>query len=362
MKMGLDKNGFYTLKDILKYKCIWNIIYGDRSKGKSFAVKKRALEYAWKTQKPTIGYIRRYRDDITSELVGKYFQDRDTNLVEVVTNGEYDMIDVYRGYLWWAKRTDGKIKRGEPCGEAFALAIQERYKSTGHPYLKHYIVEEVLSNKGYIKNEPEVLQNLISTLARFDEDIEVYLIGNLISRVCPYFHDWNLQGVRTQKPGTIDIYHMKQEDGTEVPIAVEFAPSPEEKKSKIFFGKAERSIQGAHWETKDYAKLPDKYDNFNEVYNICYEASSGFLFNLKLLSHKEEGYLIIYVYPAKVLLGRILSSKFSTDYFVTPALNRENPVEILYHNLIVRNKICFCDNLCGEDFYNSLKAEDRQIL
>lgn len=360
--MGLDKNGFYTLKDILKYKCIWNIIYGDRSKGKSFAVKERSLSYAWKTQKATIGYIRRYRDDISSELVSKYFQDRGVNLVEKISGGEYDMIDYYRGYLWWAKREEGKIKRGEPCGEAFALNLCERYKSTGHPYLKHYIVEEVLSDKGYINNEPKVLQNLISTLARFDEDIEVYLIGNLISRVCPYFSEWNLHGIRNQKPGTIDIYKMMQEDGTEVPIAVEFAPSPDDKKSKVFFGKAEKSIQGAQWETKDYAKLPDIYDNYTEVYNICYEGSSGFSFNLKLLSHKEEGYLVIYVYPCKHLSGRILSSKYSTDIFTTPQLSKDNPVEVLYHNLIVRNKIVFCDNLCGEDFYNSLKAENKPIL
>lgn len=360
--MGLDKNGFYTLKDILKYKCIWNIIYGDRSKGKSFAVKERSLSYAWKTQKATIGYIRRYRDDISSELVSKYFQDRGVNLVEKISGGEYDMIDYYRGYLWWAKREEGKIKRGEPCGEAFALNLCERYKSTGHPYLKHYIVEEVLSDKGYINNEPKVLQNLISTLARFDEDIEVYLIGNLISRVCPYFSEWNLHGIRNQKPGTIDIYKMLQEDGSEVPIAVEFAPSPEDKKSKVFFGKAEKSIQGAQWETKDYAKLPDKYENYNEVYNICYEGSSGFNFNLKLLSHKEEGYLIIFVYPCKYLSGRILSSKFSTSYFTTPQLSKDNPVEVLYHNLIVRNKIVFADNLTGEDFYNSLKAENKPIL
>lgn len=361
--MGLDRNGYYTLKDILQYKCRWNIIYGDRARGKSYAVKKRALDYAWKTQKPTIGYIRRLRDDITAELVSKYFQDRGTNLVEEVTKGEYDTIDVYRGYLWWAKRTDGKLKRGEPCGEAFALNLWRRYKSTGHPYLTHFIVEEVLADKGYVSDEPDVLQNLVSTCARLDGDVEVYLIGNLISRVCPYFQQWNLQGVRTQKPGTIDIYKMKQEDGKEVPLAVERCPDPpDDKKSSLFFGRAEKSIQGGQWETKEYAHLPDDYENFNEVYNIVYDAASGFKFNLKLLSHKTEGYLIIYVYPAKVLTGRILSSAFSTDYFTTPQLNRENPVEVLYHNLIVKNKIVFCDNLTGEDFHNSLKAEGRQVL
>lgn len=360
--MGIDKNGFYTLKDINAAKCVWNIIYGDRSKGKSYAVKKDALELAWSTGKPVIGYIRRYRDDITGELVSKYFMDRGINVVEVVTKGEWDMIDYYRGYLWWARRQEGKIVRGDPCGEAFALNLSTRYKSTGHPWLKRFIVEEVLADKGYISEEPKVLQNLISTLARFDDDVKIYMIGNLISRVCPYFKAWDLRGVRTQKPGTIDIYHMPQEDGSTVDLAVERVPAVEEKKSKLFFGKAEKSIQGGEWETHDYAKLPDDYEAFDKVFNICYAASSGFNFNLQLLCHRAEGYLVIYVYPAKILTGRILSSEYSTDIFVSPALSRENQVEVTYHNLFVRNKIVFCDNLTGEDFWNSIKAETRQIL
>lgn len=360
--MGIGKDGYYTLDDIRKYNCVWNIIYGDRAKGKSYAPAKRGLEYAWKTQKPTLAYIRRYRDDISPELVSKYFDFRGSPLVHKVTGGAFSFIDQYRGYMWWAKREGGKVKRGEPLGESFALNLWRRYKSTGHPYIKHFLVEEVLADKGYVPEEPKVLQNLVSTIARTDEDIEVYLIGNLISRVCPYFKEWGLKGTRTQKPGTIDIYQIPQEDGTLVPLAVEYCPSPKERKSSIFFGSAEKSIQGGHWETHDYAHLPDKWEAFKQIYNICYESSQGFNFNLALLSHIEQGYLLVYVYPAKHIQGRTLSSSYSTDIFVTPALSKENPVEILYHNLIVRNKIVFSDNLCGEDFYNCLNAEKRQIL
>lgn len=360
--MGIGKNGYYRLDDILKYKCVWNIIYGDRAKGKSFAPKERALEYAWKTQQPTLAYIRRNRDDIAPELICKYFEERGVNLIEKVTNKEYNMVDYYKGYIHWARLEDGKIKRGARLGEAFALSLWRRYKSTGHPYLKHFIVEEVLADRGYVKNEPEVLQNLVSTLARQDEDIEVYMIGNLISRVCPYFTDWSLKGVRTQKPGTIDIYTREQSDGTKVRIAVEFCPSPDGLKSGIFFGQAEKSIQGGTWESKEYAKLADKYENYSEVYNICYASSSGFDFNLKLLAHKEKGYLVVFVYPCKHVSGRTLSSVYSEDPQVTAALSKENYIDCLYHNLIVQNKIVFANNLCGEDFYNSLNYEKRQIL
>lgn len=360
--MGIGKNGFYTLDDILKYGCNWMIIYGDRAKGKSYAPKERALQYAWDKKEPTLAYIRRYRDDITAELVTKYFEDRGSNLIEKISGGEFNCVDLYRGYIWWAKRDGGKIIRGERLGEAFALNLWRRYKSTGHPYLKHFIVEEVLADKGYVENEPDVLQNLVSTLARLDDDVEVYLIGNLISRVCPYFKRWALTGVRTQKAGTIDVYEVENEDGSKVKIAVEYCPSPKDKKNKLFFGAAEKSIQGGSWETKDHPHLPDKLEAYEEIYNICYSSSMGFDFNLKLLSHIEEGYLVIYVYPAKKLTGRILSQEYSTDPLFTPALSRERLIDTLYHNLIVDNKIVFSDNLCGEDFWNCIKAEKKQIL
>lgn len=40
--MGLDKKGYYTLKDILKEKCEYNIILGERAPGKSYAAKKES--------------------------------------------------------------------------------------------------------------------------------------------------------------------------------------------------------------------------------------------------------------------------------------------------------------------------------
>ena len=62
--MGLDRKGFYTLKDIKKEKCQYNIILGERSPGKSYAVKVEALERAYKTGEPTMGIVRRFEEDI----------------------------------------------------------------------------------------------------------------------------------------------------------------------------------------------------------------------------------------------------------------------------------------------------------
>lgn len=364
--MGIAKNGYFTLKDIKKHNATYNIIYSTRSDGKSFACKEEGLTNAWVNNEPSVGLIRRYRDDITTELVNKYFVERGVNLIQHITKGACNCIDYYRGYLYFAQSQENeKINRIRKAGEVFALSVaNKRYKSTGHPYIKDMIFEEVFTNDGYLPNEPELLFQLVSTCARGD-NIKVYMLGNTISRVCPYFKEWGLKNIPTQKIGTIDDYYKEipnefDEKGNplKIKIAVEYSnPSPH--KSKMFFGNVAKSIQGGAWETHDFAKLPDKLENFEEVYSLTYKSKSDFKFTMKLLCHKVDGYLIVFVYPAKADSQRIITGAFSTDYFSTPTLNRNNKAEILIHNLIIDNKICFSDNLTGEDFQSSVKTETK---
>lgn len=359
--MGIAKNGYYTLDDIREHKAQYNIVYSTRSDGKSFAAKYYALEDAWNTKRASLGYIRRYQDDIKTELVNKYFIERDINMISKITKGRCDMIDYYRGYLWFAKSGD-KIEHVQRAGEAFALSVvNKRYKSTGHPDLKIFVFEEFMTDEGYLSKEPEKLQSLISTCARKDE-VEVYLLGNKVSRVSPYFKEWALSNIRKQKMGTIDDYYHLTEDVDDngepivVKIAVEHsAPSP--KKSKMFFGRAAKSIQGGAWETNEYPKLPDKLDNYDEIYALTYQSITDFNFTVKLLIHKESAHILTYIYPAKAVHERIITGAFSPDPNITPGLRRDLQVECMIHNCFVDNKVVYSDNLTGDDFKASCEAE-----
>ena len=363
--MGIAKNGYYTLEDIKKHNAQYNIIYSTRSDGKSFAVKDEGLSDSWNTGKASFGYVRRYRDDINTELVNKYFVERGVNLIEKITRKRCNCIDYYRGYLYFAKdKPNEKIDRVLRCGEVFALSVaQKRYKSTGHPDINLLDFEEVFTNEGYLKNEPELLQQLVSTCARND-DIKVYLLANTVSRICPYVTDWGLRNFKKQKMGTIDDYFIETDELDEngkpkkIKIAVERS-APSTHKSNMFFGNVAKSIQGGSWETHNFAKLPDDYKNFEIIYELTYRSISDFVFTVQLLLHTADNYLIVYVYPAKALKDRIICGAFSTDIFSTPTLDKNNKAEILIHNLIVDNKICFSDNLTGEDFNASLKAETK---
>ena len=79
-KMGLNKNGYYTLKDIMPHNADYNIILSGRSIGKSYATEFEerftyiddkeeektfigALREAWETKTCTLAYIRRMAGD-----------------------------------------------------------------------------------------------------------------------------------------------------------------------------------------------------------------------------------------------------------------------------------------------------------
>ena len=54
---------FYSLKKIDKMNARYNVIYGERSNGKTYAVLERALENAIKNKK-AFAYLRRWDEDV----------------------------------------------------------------------------------------------------------------------------------------------------------------------------------------------------------------------------------------------------------------------------------------------------------
>lgn len=52
------------------------------------------------------------------------------------------------------------------------------------------IFEEFMSRNVYLPNEPNKLMNLYATIDRKRLTTRLWLVGNTISRVCPYINEW----------------------------------------------------------------------------------------------------------------------------------------------------------------------------
>ena len=202
--------------------------------------------------------------------------------------------------------------------------------------------------------------SLVSTIAR-RRKIKVWLIGNTISRLCPYFSEWELKHVPKQKQGTIEVYiqNTSQTDETgnpvRVSIAVEYCENSGNN-SKMFFGKKSEMITSGVWECNTYPHLERPLNSYKILYRIIYEyLSFNFVINLLRDSDKTL-FLYVYPYTGKSFIKRVVSDKFSVDKFTTLFLDNLTYYDKIVNMLLGQNKIVFSDNLSGTEF-NQIKKE-----
>ena len=352
------KRKYYDLQPLLDTACNWKILYGMRSNGKSYGVKRHVILDALKGR--NFVYLRRWSEDIKASAVEAYFDDMPFN---ELTDGRYQGIKAYQGYLYFyiIGEDDKPVRTGPAIGRYCALNMYERYKSQVFKDVDSIIFEEFLTDKFYLgsaetKTEPKLLMQFVSTVAR-DRDINVFLIGNTVSRVCPYFSEWGLKGIMQQKPGTIDIYHLRGEHGV-VDIAVENCEVVETK-SKMFFGLAAKQIVQGEWDVDEVPKLLKPYEFYSMLYEVTVVAGE-FKYIMQLLSDDENGGLFVYVYPSTKdhKTFRILTPEFHTDPFITNGFRHDIKAECCMAECIRYGKICYSDNLTGTDFRQVMNKYD----
>lgn len=348
------KKEYYDIRPILSHKAQYNMVIGEKGNGKSFQAKKLAITDAY-NDKGEFLYMRRYDKHIRETDVYSYFGDAP---IKEWTDGEYEGIALYRKFIYFCNYDENdKPVRGKEAGRIVALNMYEQLTSQTYPHVSNIIFEEFITRGLYIDNEPVLLMNFVSTVAR-DDDICVWLMGNSISRVNPYFQTWCLRNIPRQKVGTIDDYYFTRTDADGEQITTKIAVERCKNlgtKSKMFFGDAGKMITGGSWDTHEYPHLPRDDEGKLKPYKSLYEVlliNMGYKFVLQYCIDEKTGGTWVYVYPytKNRRIRRVITDDFSTDPFVTSSLISNIPAEVKIHNLIALNKICYSDNLTGSDF------------
>lgn len=264
---------YYSLGPILKYKALYNFIFGERSNGKSYSCLlyglERYLKYGYE-----IAIIRRHRENFKSKRGAAMFNnlvknEKEENMVKKLTKGEYDTITWYAG-RWFLAKWDPELQRNipspKPFAYSFALTEMEPDKSSSYPDIRTIIFDEVISRDGYLNNEWVYFQNVLSTIIRNrgpEDGFKIFMLGNTVNKYCIYFNEMGLKNITKMKPGDIDVY--KYESG--LTVAVEYAePSAKfgTKKSDVFFGfdnkSAMQMITKGAWEIGTYPHNMTKYE------------------------------------------------------------------------------------------------------
>lgn len=352
------KQKYYRLDNIKKTDAQYRILLGERSNGKSYAVKEEVITRAWKDNEKFV-YLRRWDLEIKQSLVEQYFLDCP---ISSITGDECDTISVYRGEIYLAKYDDAGIKKTKIklVGYCRALSMESHYSSGAYPDVFNIIFEEFISRDYYLPKEVFKLMNFVSTVAR-RRQINVYMVGNTISRLCPYFSEWQLVNIPKQQQGTIDIYNyltdQQNEDGTrvEIKIAVEFCKNSGNN-SKMFFGTSTKMITSGTWQTQEVPHLKgNKLLDYYLMYEI-FICVDNFKFKCELLSKKDNGVLVWFISPKTTQIkdtDRVITDDIFkcengmlTTIGLIPLSQQENQV----FNLLKNKQIVYSDNLTGSDF------------
>ena len=205
----------------------------------------------------------------------------------------------------------------------------------------------------YIKNEPDRLMYLWSTIDRKRGVVELWLVGNSVSRVCPYINAWGLDKIFSKlKQGEIATKTIDN-DGTTIKIAVEYRKSSGGKNMAI--GNASAMINTGAWETTPQPHLPKSLKDYKKLYTFGFQYK-GFKFLCEYLKDKETKEVCWFIYPFykdfsnKIIVfsDEIKISKYWQRDIYNPSFNNDGLKKLL--GTFKENKIFYSDDLCGTDF------------
>lgn len=354
------KQKFYSLKNILARDAQYNVIFGERSNGKTYAVQKYGLERFAKHGEQ-LAIVRRWKDDFTGKRGTVLFDSLVKNgEVEKATGGKWTDI-YYYGSRWFFCRYDEDNKRilnETPFAFGFSISSMEHDKSTSYPAVTTILFDEFLTRTSYLPDEFVLFMNVISTIVRRRTNVKIFMCGNTVNRFCPYFHEMGLKHVKDMKPGTIDVYRYGDSDLT---VAVEYTePNKQGKESDLYFAFDNPKLQmitGGAWEIDIYPHCPVKFRPKDVLFTYFVEFS-GDLLQCEVVM--ADGMYFTFVhrkttdlkYPETDLI-------YTTEYSARPNYRRKitkprTALEQKIAEFYQRDKVFYADNEVGEIMRNYL--------
>ena len=291
---------FYSLKNILAKNADYNIIFGERSNGKTYA----ALEYGIKkfvesgyTEQTAI--LRRWREDIKGKRAETLYKSLESNgRIAELTNGEFTEVYYFNG-KYYLSNYDTEIQKHvphtKPLAYTFALSEMEHDKSTSYPDITTVVFDEYLTRRYYLPDEFILFMNVLSTIIRHRNNVKIFMLGNTVNKFCPYFVEMGLKHIGQMEQGTIDVYKFGDDKLT---IAVEYAAAMNvEKESNKYFCFDDREsvqmiINGA-WEMAIYPHLKTRYEKKDILFTYFIDFN-GNLLQCEIVNKDNEYFTYIH--------------------------------------------------------------------
>lgn len=359
---NIDKPEFYDLTNILKKESVYNVIFGERSNGKTYAVLQHGIREYFKTG-GQMAIIRRWKEDITGKRASDMFTGLNENdEVAKASNGEFQGITYWAGKFYVCNYDDnGKaIYNDSDClGYLFALSDTEHNKSISYPRITTILFDEFLTKFTYLRDEFVLFMNSVSTIIRRRTNVKIFMLGNTVNKYSPYFGEMGLNHIEQMEQGTIDIYTY----GTsELTVSVEYCKSLKGSKENNFYfafnnPKLNMITSGA-WELDIYPHLPIRYKNRDILFTYFITFSER-IYQCNIID--VEGEMFTYIHDKTTDIqddddDLIYSLEYSHKYNYNRSIYK--PINNLQKRILwffANDKVFYQSNEVGNSISNYIK-------
>lgn len=206
---------YYSAKYILKKGALFNYVNSDRSDGKTFDCKVRALEDYAQNKHITV-YVRRFKTEITIQLYNNFFND--------VLGDESPEKATYRELYgsWQFKGSKHGIQVSTDNGKTWdyivlfvILTMSGKLKSQLDPFVHRIFIidfdEYIPLDDKYAINEMELLLELWNSIDRDRDKVQLIILGNRVTPFSPFLDYFDVsisildEGIKTYKNGELAI-------------------------------------------------------------------------------------------------------------------------------------------------------------
>ena len=353
---------YYSLNKINKKNATYNVIFGERSNGKTYATLKQVLENYF-NDGSQFAYIRRWSVDVQPKRMNNLFNAIiEDGYLEKLSGGKFTAIFYRTGRFYLCTYND----KGKPIyneediiGYAFSLSENEHNKANSYPRVTTIIFDEFLTNKIYLPDEFILFMNTVSTIVRQRTNVKIYMLGNTVNKFCPYFKEMGLTNILSMKQGSIDLYTYGD---SKLKVAVEYADSKKKfKKNNFYFAFNNpklKMITGGAWELNIYPHAPVKWLPRNIIFTYFIDFNDN-IYQCEIINKDTNVFTFIHekTTPIKNPDKDII---YTLDY--NPKINYN--VNILkpltdYQNKITwfytHDRVYYQDNNVGDAINNYLK-------
>ena len=353
------KQKFYSLKNILSKDAQYNVIFGERSNGKTYSVLKYAVKKFHESGEQ-LAIVRRWQDDFTGKRGATMFD-------ALVSNGEIARITggawtgvYYYGARWYLSKIEDekRVTSETPIAYGFSITSMEHDKSTAYPDITTILFDEFLTRSAYLPDEFVLFMNVLSTIIRHRTNVKIFMLGNTVNRYCPYFSEMGLTHIKEMKPGDIDVYRY---GNSKLTVAVEYtAPNSRGKESDLYFAFDNPKlsmITGGAWEIAIYPHCPVKYTPAEILFTYFIEFSGDTL-QCEIVLHDDLYFTFVHrkTTPLKEPETDLI---YSPEFSPRPNWRRKitkptSDIERKIADFYLKDKVFYSDNEVGEIVRNYL--------